>query len=367
MDRNKINLDNLHRFLLDCQLTAGTFKGGLRDGRQLGTGHYQFLYVETTGYLITHFVNLYQETKVAEYQRRAMLAADFLVQILEGDKLPYNFDLKTKKADRRFFVFDNGICVQGLVDMYKLSRKKIYLQTAEKIAGWIVDEMWQEDGSFRAYYDANEDNSVHPGNDFSADGGCIQIKNAIAFLKLFEATKNKSYQHIAEKILDQGQVFQLKNGGFRVNQKTEAVFSHGHCYATEGYLYGWAVLKKPEYLETVKKAASYLQASQHRNGGISQRNQAAGWAADATAQAIRIWQSLDVISGQPIFGEPIKKALSFLKAMESPVMEGNAQGIYYTKQQLGRKNKVLYTWVSMFCASALALLQAKQFNQREIY
>lgn len=367
MARDQISAGRLNQFLLDCQLTAGKFKGGLRDGNQPGTDTYQFLYVETTGYLVTYFINLYNNTKVALYKQRAMLAADFLVGILEGNKLPYNFDLTTKKPDERFFVFDNSICIQGLVDAYQLSKKKVYLETAETIAGWITTEMWQKDGSFLAYYDATEDSAVHPGSDFSADGGCIQIKNAIAFLKLFEATKKSTYKQVAEKILDHGHAFQLKNGGFKVNSKNEGVFSHAHCYATEGYLYGWSVLKKPAYLEAVKRAAEYLQAVQHSNGGISQRNQTPGWAADATAQAVRIWQSLDLLSGEATFAAPIKRALGFLKAMESQVSKTEAQGISYTKQRLGRKNKVLYTWVTMFAASALTLTQAKQFNQREIY
>lgn len=366
MDRNQINVDSLNRFLLDCQLTTGALKGGLRDGYKASTNQYQFLYTETTGYLVTYFVNLYRATNTDLYKRRAVLAADFLVDILAVDKLPYNFDLATKKPDHRCFVFDNAICVQGLVDIYQVTHKKVYLHTAEKIAGWITS-MQQTDGSFRAYYDTTDGSSVHAGTDFSADGGCIQIKNAIAFLKLFEATKNNDYKKIAEKILDKGQIFQLAGGGFRVNKNTETVFSHGHCYATEGYLYGWEILKKPGYLETVKKAAVYLQSAQHRNGGISQRNQTAGWAADATSQAVRIWQSLDNISDKPIFAESTRRALRFLKDMESPVMKDKGQGIYYTKQRLGRKNKTLYTWVTMFCASAVILTQVGQFNPKEIY
>lgn len=367
MARNQIDTRSLNRFLIDCQLTVGGFKGGLRDGRQPLSDRYQFLYTETTGYLITHLCNLYQSTKVSLYLRRAELAADFLVRVLDKDKLPYNFDLTTRLPDRRFFVFDNAICVQGLVDIYRLTRKKAYLRTAEKISQWIANDMWQKDRTFLAYYDATDNSMVHPGADFSADGGCIQIKNSIAFLKLFEMTKDASYRKIAEKILVSGQAFQLSHGGFRVNQKTETIFSHAHCYATEGYLYGWAVLKKPAYLTIAKKAAEYLRVTQHRNGAISQRNQTAGWAADATSQAVRIWRSLDLISRHETYAESINQALGFLASMESTAIGRNARGIYYTKQRLGRKNKVLYTWVTMFALSAVALTQDKRFNKREIY
>ena len=101
------DIDKITQFLTACQIVDGPLSGGIQDGYHLNKQSYDFIYSETTGYAIIYFLNHYRWTGNDQFLHYAVLAADFLINHLTKNGLPYNFAIAGSEPDRRYFVFDN--------------------------------------------------------------------------------------------------------------------------------------------------------------------------------------------------------------------------------------------------------------------
>ncbi|MBI2589458.1 hypothetical protein HYW32_00265 [Candidatus Berkelbacteria bacterium] len=357
-----MNCQKITKWLLDCQLTDGHYAGGLLEGEDVRTGNYEFVYFETTGYLLTYLVNEYQATREEIFLHRAKQAVQFLTANLTRWGLPYTLDPKSSKLDRRVFTFDNAIIISGLLDLFTVTKLTRYRALALLISRPLIKSMIRTDGTVRAYRDLQTGRVTHSGTDFATDESCIHIKDSIALLKLARATGRGKYRTLAERLLATAPSFQRPDGSFLVHKNGSFVFSHAHCYATEGCLYGYLSTGSKEYLKWACAAGDYLSSAQAWTGGIYQYERSGQTAADATSQAIRIWRSLDLITGRPAYGANIKRALAYLDRMQA------AQGgLRYTQGRFLGRSPILYTWVSMFARSAQCLTGSPAPLINEIY
>ena len=67
------------------------------------------------------------------------------------------YDLSKKQMIPKSYSFDNGICLSALIDIYKETENRNYLETALEIGSWLIDVMQQEDGSFKPLYNWKEE------------------------------------------------------------------------------------------------------------------------------------------------------------------------------------------------------------------
>jgi uncharacterized protein YyaL (SSP411 family) len=278
------------------------------------------------------------------------------VDRITGTGLPYTYTLDGQSHDPRCFTFDNAICLSGLLDIYSITQEKKYLDAATTIGTWLK-EMHPTADVFYSYVQEGSSEQKHPGTNFADDGGCLHIKNTIGVLKLGQASGVDEWNRLAKEILDAGIDRQLHNGAFPVQRKVQQIFSHAHSYATEGYLFAFLTLQDQRYLEVVKHAARYLRSVQAWDGGIFQYNRSGVRASDATAQAIRIWKTIDLINGTSEYTSSIHRALSFLGRMQYVGPNDVSGAILYTRSPFLRRAPLAYSWVGMFTSSACALVR----------
>jgi len=355
--------------------------GGLNAGYDWKRGTYTSVYNEITGYGISCFLNVFQWTGDHQYLGLARDAADYLCRFqaqdprrLEFGAIPHSLTKPDLEVVRTYWAFDNAMILRGLMKLYAISREERYLHAGVGIADWLLQNMQKEDGSFLAFYDAEADFATHEWNEFYGDGGCLHVKNALGLLSLACIQHNERYTGAARRLCRWGIELQTSDGTFWANGRKRYVFTHAHCYATEGFLHAYHYLKDPEFLEAARLAGEVLVRLQNADGSLYRiyRNRLP-WkdrakeslfpqkTSDATAQAIRTWVLLYYLTREKRYLEAAEKAVAFLLDMQV-VMSRNPRkqgAFYYQRCDIFGKRKfspVLFTWCTQFSVAAMYAL-----------
>jgi uncharacterized protein YyaL (SSP411 family) len=362
--------------------------GGINNGYDWVNKKYYFVYNEITGYAINAFINLYKWLGEEKYLHFAKNAADYLVKLQVNDKnsfeygaISHSLTLPECKNVRNYWSFDNAIILHGIVNLAQIVNSKKYNDICLNIGGWLL-KMQKEDGSFYSYYDARKNIIDHAWKKFEYDDGCLQIKNAIGLMTLSSITNKKGYYDAGLKICNWGERLLDKDGIFWVNPRKKYVFTHAHCYATEGYLYAYYLSKKQKYLNIAKKAGEALIRLQNNDGSLyriyKNRLSFKRWikekfyprkTVDATAQAVRIWTILYSIDKEEKYLRSAKKGINFIIKMQSldaddPNMIGGLYYQYGSSFGKNRLSKVMHTWCTQFSLSAFMLFKSTLNNAK---
>jgi len=349
-------------------------RGGVNQGYNWQQRSYPFIYSEITGYAVSTLVNAYRWTGDESYVALARQSADFLLRIQRLSQedaargaIPHSLSLPDLKLRRQYYSFDACMCLQGLLDLNAVRPAPELRKSAQAIGDWLLGRMQQEDGSFLSMYDAEIDEWHHPGDDFFDDQGCLHAKHAIGLLKLGRMTGDDRYIQAAKQVCDWVLQLQDTEGAFRANERQHQIVSHAHCYATEGLLFAHHALRIGRYLDAARRAGEWLLRAQNRDGSINIAYKRRWWrmgrriteklfprrVADATAQAIRIWLTLYYLNGEHRFLDACYRARGFLTRMQcASSSDRNALGGFY----FWPGHPVMFTWCTMFAASALYAL-----------
>jgi uncharacterized protein YyaL (SSP411 family) len=197
------------------------------------------------------------------------------------------------------------------------------------------------------------------------------VKLVIPLLKASRYLEKKEYEMTALDLLNKYKQFQSEDGYFRVNEDSSEVMSHPHCYAIEGFLYAYHVLKRRELLEIVKKASEWLCKVQNADGSFYRRYHEEKSAeqrkiqeklrtSDATAQATRIWKLLGTNQ------KGIEKAYAYLENE----LHNNGLRLYKNtslKSRLVSSRRPVYSWPTFFYLHSLTLPFSKMEYCLELF
>jgi len=373
--------------------------GGINNAYIWKDKTYQWVYNEITGYAVNAFLTMYKWLNDEKYLQYSKNAADYLItqqekktNAFEHGAVSHSLTFPDLKTVRNYYSFDNAIILHGMVNLYKITNEKKYLDACKGIGDWLL-KMHKDEGPFYSYYDAERKVVNHEYDEFWFDNGSLHVKNAIGLMSLNQISGDKKYYTAGLKVCTWGTRLLDRDGIFWANQRKKFVFTHAHCYATEGYLYAYYLSKKPEYLKIAKKAGEALIALQNQDGSLFRsyknkitmkrnnegirlsvsrwrRERKYPWKTiDATAQAARIWTLLYSLYNEEKFLDPIKKAIDFIT--KNQVLDTNDQnmfgGFYYQSCDKDGKNelsKEMYTWCTQFALSALMLYKSIQSNMQ---
>lgn len=108
------------------------FYGSINAWFDVDRNKYSFVYSEINGYFLTMMSYLYTKTKDPIFLKNGIKSADWLInnalQKNGGYKCLFLIDKSSKHAfkENLIYAFDNGIIINGLVNLYKLTKKKNY-------------------------------------------------------------------------------------------------------------------------------------------------------------------------------------------------------------------------------------------------
>jgi len=267
------------------------------------------IYPEITAYAVSLACILYKESGDDRFLERAENCAEQLIRLSE-DGLPGH-------SDNVKYLFDTGIFISALFDLYDITKSQRYINQAQQRLQWLC-----------THFDGRKFPSVATCSD---GGGWDKIpsvhlaKLAIPLLKGFTKLKDEKYKGMAESLLSWAAELQTDEGRFRINHKNYNTRIHPHCYAVEGFLFASEHFNEKLYRSVSKKASDWLAKAQNEDGSFYQwfpnrpaktlkgkviRRLCRNKCTDSASQAIRIWKILSEHE------ENIERAERFLENME---------------------------------------------------
>lgn len=367
--------------------------GGVHAGYDVRSRRWLFVYCEITGYAVSLLCALHLATGENRYLDAAKVSARFLLrhQTPATGSFPEGLQAADLAPMPRHYSFDAAMCIQGLLDLYAITRD-IELFDASKAAGEWLLTMQDPSGFFLSNFDSETGLREHPGPYFHEDAGCLHAKHAIALLKLYSATKDCRYEHAARKVCDWVLSLQEEDGAFWANPTRSHVFAHAHCYATEGLLFACDQLGSSTYQAAVDRSCAWLEKAEDKRYGIlGTQKIALGFspsearashdvfglfrrlhprreiATDATVQAARLFLYRRLRGDDD---QGAEKATRILRALIPNVMYRgslkNAQGGLYARFDISlgwvRASPIIATWGILFAVQACLLLDAAPRN-----
>jgi hypothetical protein len=156
---------------------------------------------EITGYAASAFVYLHTTTKDARYLDRAVAAARFLTHTAwdsAAGTMPFEIDLPAFT-----YFFDCGIVVRGLVSVWRVTADAEYLDVAAALGQSMLRDFASADGSFHTVLPLPGKLPLEPdAGRWSRSPGCYQLKAAMAWWDLLEATADEHFREPYERVLE---------------------------------------------------------------------------------------------------------------------------------------------------------------------
>ena len=348
-------------------------KGGFNLWYDINNENYFYTYSEITGYAITNLLFLREKENKNLYLLRAILAAEWILDKAShksgGVKTRYFFDKQNAQKDYDFssgviHAFDNGIVLNGLIDLYNATEETRYLKTGKIIGDLLIEVMQKEDGGLHASYSHQEESFKNSDEKWSSQSGSFHGKVIMGLLKLYDVTKEEKYKNAAIKLSNYSLKFQEADGRFVTYKKEGDTHLHPHCYSAEGLVFAGLYLKSTTYLQSAAKAVTWALDHQMENNGIPSmyvnNKSIAVERSDVLAQTLRlgiIMRSLNLIDKS--YEEKLHKLAQRLVAFQSKSDDARENGgflygidIDYRSMQTSQKNHV-NSWCTMFALQAL--------------
>jgi len=355
--------------------------GGFNSWFDIKSKEYPFIYSEITGYGISTLLYLnkiYREKKLVE---RAELAARWLINFSlhesGGVRTRYYFDNKIQKEyffkNGFLYTFDSGMVLYGLVNLFKQTKKQIYLKVAEKMADFLI-RCQKKDGTFYAAYDFKNDEFIDTQDKWSTQSGSFHSKLSLGLLDIFSIIKDNSYKRSAEKICEAVLKFQDKSGRFVSFKKFPETHLHPHCYSAEGLLYAGIKLNKKKFIKSAANACEWTLNNQLKNGGVPcmflnnlfipyERS-------DILAQTLRLGAilfHLGELRGSLISNklDKLENRLVTFQNLDN-VVKKQKGGFFYGWDENGNRLNHLNSWCTMFAIQAIIIHKIISKENKEI-
>lgn len=252
-------------------------KGSFNSWYDIDKKDYFYAYSEAAGYGISTLLFLNSINQNNLYLLRSILAAEWMIDKAShksgGLKTRYYYDRENAPEKYDFssgiiHSFDNGIILSGLVELYKKTNEKRYLENSKKIGDFLLEVMQNKEGNLHASYSHRDEEFKDNFDKWSTQSGSYHTKVNLGLLKLHEVTKETKYKDFAIRIAENALKFQEDNGRFISYLKEKDTHLHPHCYSAEGLLFSGLYLDNKDYIKSSAKATEWSLETQMENGGV---------------------------------------------------------------------------------------------------
>jgi hypothetical protein len=326
--------------------------------------NYSYLYSEITGYLITFNCFLYSIKKNKKNLIAAEAAANWLINKAQfsfgGFKCFELIDKKLNIVDKSLlsYSFDNGVILNGLVNIYKITKKRKYLKSAIKCADWIL-VCSKKNGLVKPVYDSAKKKFIFDKKSWSMISGPYHTKISIGLYNLYSVIKKKKYLNVADNIIKNSILKQRENGMFL--STTNHTNLHPHCYSAEGIWVAANIFKNEKFYYSVISAFNWIKNNMYKNLPprlffLNKKN-IYNYRVDSISQFLRLMTILNIDKKIEIDERLIKKLMTILLKnicrSRKKILNG---GFYWGNQSNGKKTLCINTWTTAFTLQSLIYL-----------
>jgi uncharacterized protein YyaL (SSP411 family) len=339
--------------------------GGFNAWYDISKKDYSFIYPEITGYGITTFLFMIQTLDKDFLIKRAKMAANWLIKNCQdkcgGFKVRYIKDNEKYRFENLIYIFDTGIIVFALSNLFEITKDKIYLQSAERAANFLIKSQ-KENGLFYACYNLEINQFLDIADKWSTQSGSFHAKVAMGLIKLWKITRNESYRKSAKIACRAALKFQDISGRFITYRDNKGTHLHPHFYSAEGLLYTGIELKDEILIKSAVKACKWALNNQLGDGGLPSifvdGQFIAYERADILAQALRM--STILYS----FGKLEERYLKCIEKLKERLYsfqylnkknEKQSGGFMFGFDFDGKKLEHINSWCTMFAIQAIEM------------
>jgi hypothetical protein len=356
-------------------------RGGFSAWYELDSGLYPFLYSEITGYAITTLLYLHALRKETLLVRRAALAAEWIGRCARLSKggvrtryyLVPHYETPNYSFHRgRVYTFDTAIVAYGLLQLYKVTRNRQYLEWVWEMTDFILLKMARGDGLFHAYYDSATDKAGEDFEKWSDQAGSFHAKLALLFVDLWKEIPKPRLLKVTRQLLRTCLRLQKPSGRFVTNLSDHSTHLHPHCYTLEGLVYAYACLGDREWVGPLRRGMAWMLRAVGEDGSIStffkDRRFDFHERSDIVAQTLRMGS---VLYGLGVFRAPglastLEAIRRHLKLFIYDHASGQRGGILYGSATDGLVRMHLNAWCGMFAIQALMMHESFVVKKRKV-
>ena len=160
--------------------------GGVARYHRTDTGRNLPVSTEITGYALSTFVYLHDLSQDSRFLDAAQRAARFLTRHAwdpEAGVMPF----ETAPAEHAYF-FDCGIIVRGLLAVWRVCRQDEFLEAAVRLGHAMARDFSAGDSEYHPILRLPDKGPVARDEGWSRNPGCYQLKSAMGWHDLWEAT-----------------------------------------------------------------------------------------------------------------------------------------------------------------------------------
>jgi hypothetical protein len=257
----EISLQKAGRWFLQSGIQESS--GGVARYYRSDLGQNARVSTEITGYTVSALLYLQQRTGQAEYLEAALRAARFLTRVAWDARLgtfPFEPSLNGDRTPGRTYFFDCGIIVRGLLAAWRASKDSQFLDTAIAAGrGMLADFGGRE--VIHPILSLPEKCPLAHEARWSASPGCYQLKSAMAWYELFEATGEMDFLRAYDSAVEAALANEHDFLPGETNREKVMDRLHAYSYFLEGLL---PVLDRSDcahaFSAGVDRAAAYLRA-----------------------------------------------------------------------------------------------------------
>ena len=318
----------------------------------------QAVSTEITGYAVSAFVYLHAVTEDERYLERAVAAARFLTRTAwdpAGRAMPFEI------APAAFtYFFDCGIIVRGLLAAWRATGDREFLDVAAALGRSMAADF--ASGAIAPSSIEPGDGGFHPvlslpgkrplerdARRWSQNAGCYQLKSAMAWWDLFEATGEAAFHESYERVLE----YSLGTcAGFLPGHADRLKVMdrlHAFCYFLEGMM---------PRLEDARCAAA-IRDGMASVAQLLREIEPEFARSDVYAQLLRMRIYADWAGVVPLDGEEARREAGMLASFQAADDDRRIDGGYY----FGRKGADRLPYVNpvsaAFACQALELWRAR--------
>jgi len=335
---------------------------------------YAYIYPEIMGYWMTAMSYLAESEPVGEETdtllTRARRAGDWIITkgfedcggVLsrfytqgKGKNDPFHSELGIISA------FDNGILLNGFLNIYEKTMEDRYLTAAKAIASFIMEKMAPPNGRIQALYSSRRKEYVEHGGRWSCFPGSFLSKVGIAMMHMNRVTGDPAYSDCADRLCANSLKYQEPDTG-RFVLLDGSTYTHPHCYTSEGLLSAGKLLGNGEYVDAGIAGVRWILQRAEEEGYVRRNYQSnvpfpGAVSSDIQAQTIRLFYLARAEAPEILtFSSAARRLMQFMLSFQNmceddPKTFGGLR--YGTDTKDGKEINTYNSWASMFAMQAM--------------
>jgi len=231
----------------ELQQKTGMDKGGIHAWIDLESNIPTYLYTEATGYFISLVSNMDSFDHRLVWHEMARAAGDWIIDMAlhkKGLLLARKYASTGNSADPFCFSnnwavhFDNCMAAYGLLNLYRMSGDKKYLDEAVSIANACINAFFSAElHLLHPILDITTGRLAATSDHWSRHGGSFHLKCALLYSSLYVIIRDPRYPKVVDNLTQMALATQQADGGFITSPAEGSTHLHPHNYTVEGLLF----------------------------------------------------------------------------------------------------------------------------------